>query len=189
MTPEAHLNDNVPAAYRGLERGAARTRADRGSRGRGAHRAHRGRTSSRCRAAIAAGRCSSRCSPTSGSSRSRRSRRRRSRRSMRGASASCPRTGRPSTSNGCATSRTGASAASSGGDTGFRPGTTPKDNGTSGAAKPKCAALTRSAPASPCGRTRTCSTPGSPRRSGRSRRRAGPGARAIWRPITRPRCS
>ena len=26
MTPEAHLNDNVPAAYRGLDRGAARTR-------------------------------------------------------------------------------------------------------------------------------------------------------------------
>ena len=40
----------------------------------------------------------------------------------------------------------------------------------------------------PCARTRTCSTPGSPRRCGPSPRRAGRSARPILRAITRPRC-
>ena len=41
------------------------------------------------------------------------------------------------------------------------------------ATKPKCARSTRSAPTRSCARTTTCSTPGSPRRCGRSPRSAG----------------
>ena len=81
--------------------------------------------------------------------------------------------GRALISSGCATSRTGASAASCGGATAFRRGTTPRAASTSGATRPKCAPGTRCPQGSRCARTRTCSTPGSRRRSGRSRRSAG----------------
>jgi hypothetical protein len=115
--------------------------------------------------------CSSRCSPTSGSSRSRRWRTRdRGRRA--GRIRFVPENWSPSISNGCATSRTGASAASCGGATAYRPGTT-RGAGMSRAARPKRAAPTASPTRSRCARTRTCSTPGSRRRCGRSRPRAG----------------
>jgi len=101
---------------------------------------------------------------------------------------SCRRTGRRPTSNGCATSRTGASAARSGGATASRPGTTPTAPSTWGAASRRCARATTSASGSGSPRTRTCSTPGTPRRCGRSRRWAGRSAPRASRPGIRPRC-
>ena len=87
------------------------------------------------------------------------------------------RTGRRPISNGCATSSPGASRASSGGAIRFRPGTGPDgDDLRRGDAR-----IWRS-PLRPAhygtridadAATRTCSTPGSPRRCGRSRRSAG----------------
>ena len=79
------------------------------------------------------------------------------------------------TSSGCTTSRTGASRASSGGVTGFRRGTTTRATSTSARDEAEVRrkhglGAERTARA----RTRTCSTPGSRRRSGRSRRSAGP---------------
>ena len=78
--------------------------------------------------------------------------------------------GARSTSTGSRTSGPGASRASCGGATGCRSGTaTPATRRTSARSRPSAAA---SATAS-CAATRTCSTPGSPRRCGRSRRSAG----------------
>ncbi len=131
------MNDAVPAAYRGLDRFEARKRVVADLEAAGTARQDRRRTRSRCRAATAAARCSSRGSPTSGTCASRRSRSRPSRPSRTAASASCPTTGPRPTSSGCTTSRTGASAASSGGATAFRPGTTTLATCTSPAARPR----------------------------------------------------
>jgi valyl-tRNA synthetase len=90
-----------------------------------------------------------------------------------GASASFPRTGPACITSGCARSRIGASAASSGGATAFPPGTTPTAAGTSRAAKRRRARARHRSQRWRCARTMTCSTPGSPRRSGPSPRRAG----------------
>ena len=92
------------------------------------------------------------------------------------ARASCRRTGRRPITSGCATSRTGASAASCGGAIAFRRGTTSDGNVYVGRDEAEVrsearAALGRDGAAR---RTTTCSTPGSPRRCGRSRRWAGP---------------
>ena len=128
-----------------------------------------------CRAATAAAPSSSPGSPTSGTCASRRSPSPPSRPSRTAASASCPTTGRRPTSSGCATSRTGASAASSGGATAFRPGTTTQGNVyvARSEAEARAQAHAPRPRASRCARTTTCSTPGSRRRSGRSRRSAG----------------
>ena len=125
FTPTAALADTVPERFRGLDRFEARERMlaeltqlpDSSRRSRS--------TSSSCRAAIAPARSSSPTSPTSGTCASPRWRPRRSPPWSRAARASCRRTGRAPTSSGCATSRTGASAASCGGDTASRRGTTP----------------------------------------------------------------
>ncbi len=74
--------------------------------------------------------------------------------------------GPPSTSSGCATSRTGASAGSCGGAIASPPGTTMKDVGTSAATRPPCAVHTAWAPRWPCVRTRMSSIPGFPRHCG-----------------------
>ena len=89
---------------------------------------------------------------------------------------SCRRTGRRPISNGCATSSPGASRASSGGAIRSRPGTGPTarvfvaedEAEAEAAARAHYGKRGRAAAA-----TRTCSTPGSPRRSGRSRPWAG----------------
>ena len=97
-----------------------------------------------------------------------------------GQSASCRRTGRRPTSTGWTTSTTGASRASSGGATASRRGTAAC--GEDG----RCRAGARAVPE--CGganssRTPTCSTPGSPRSSGRSRRSAGRSKTEDFRPL------
>jgi valyl-tRNA synthetase len=69
-----------------------------------------------------------------------------------------------------------------------RPGTTPMGAGTSPAMRRKPAPPTASARRCRCGRTMTCWTPGSPRRCGRFPLKAGPNARANSRPTIRPRC-
>ena len=98
--------------------------------------------------------------------------------------------GQAPTTSGCATSRTGASAASCGGAIASRPGTT--TSGRCYVARSEAevrAQHARSAAESRCARTRTCSTPGSPRRSGRSRRWAGRERHRRARDAsTRPRC-
>ncbi len=101
-----------------------------------------------------------------------------------------PTAGRRPISSGCATSRTGASAASSGGATEFPRGTTRKATSSSLAAKRRRRPRRPGSMAgqSRCGRTRTCSTRGSARRCGRSRRSAGRGRRRNSQPSTPPRC-
>ena len=79
--------------------------------------------------------CSSRCSRTSGSSTSNRSRSLRSRPSKMDGSSSFRTTGPLSTYDGCARSRIGASAASFGGTSHTRPGTTPTGRCTSRTAR------------------------------------------------------
>ena len=90
----------------------------------------------------------------------------------RDAYGSCPKAGRTPTSTGCGTSRTGAFRARSGGGTASRHGT------ATTAARSRSAGRTlrpaRNAAARTSARRPTCSTPGSRRRSGRSRRSAGP---------------
>ena len=89
---------------------------------------------------------------------------------VRAASGSTPSAGRGSTSTGSRTSGRGASRASSGGGTGCRSGTaTRARRPTSARSRPSAAAPATAS----CAATRTCSTPGSPRRCGRSRRSAG----------------
>ena len=92
---------------------------------------------------------------------------RRSRRCARATSGSCPRPGRRPGSTGWRISSPGASRASSGGATRSRPGTTTTARSMSPRPRPR--RRRRRARASRCAATRTCSTPGSPRRSGRSR--------------------
>ena len=98
------------------------------------------------------------------------------RRWRRAAPSSSRRTGRRPTSSGCATSSPGASRASSGGATASRPGTartaTIFVEETEAAAQRRGARALRPRRAADA-RTRTCSTPGSPRRCGRSRPWAG----------------
>ena len=93
------------------------------------------------------------------------------------------------TSTGCATSKTGASRASSGGAIGFQRGTTPRATSTWRATRPRRGRSTASAPIYRSRRTRTCSTPGFPRRSGRSRRSAGRTRPRSSRPSIPPACS
>src|ERR1700677_3334787 len=82
------------------------------------------------------------CSPISGSSTSSRWRNRPSAPSRTAASASCPTIGARCITNGCTRSRIGASAASSGGDIAFRPGTTRTAVGMSPATRRKRAPRT-----------------------------------------------
>ena len=93
-----------------------------------------------------------------------------------GSTNSCRRTGRRPTSSGCATSSRGASRASSGGATRSRRGTgrmarlsSPMDEARRRPSSPS--RTTRRTSSSSA--TRTCSTPGSRRGCGRSRRWAG----------------
>ena len=107
-------------------------------------------------------------------------------RRRRGARRPGARSSRPSwpsaTSPGSTTCTTGASPASCGGATASR-------SGTARTARSSASARTRSRrPARAGGRTRTCWTPGSPRRCGRSPRSAGRSRPRTWRSSTRPAC-
>ena len=95
-------------------------------------------------------------------------------------SSSCRKPGKTPISPGCATFRTGASAASSGGAIGFRPGTTPRAAFTSAAMKRACAATTACPIRWRCIRTKTSSTPGSPRACGPSAAWVGRSRRRAW---------
>ena len=97
-----------------------------------------------------------------------------SRQSRTAASGSCRTTGRTPTTNGCATSRTGASAVRSGGDTAYPPGMTMPEMSTWDARKRRCAGNTNCRTTMRCARTRMCSTPGSAPRSGPFPRWDGP---------------
>jgi valyl-tRNA synthetase len=102
------------------------------------------------------------------------------------------RPGRRPGSTGSRTSSPGASRASSGGATRSRPGTTDgkvfvvaeKSGETRGGGASAKRRRRRS-----CAATRTCSTPGSPRRCGRSRRSAGPSRPRTSSAITPTTCS
>ena len=99
-----------------------------------------------------------------------------------GASASTPRASTASRSTRSRTRPTGASRASSGGATRSRSGPAPTATGPAPGRRrrPARSAARPSSSARP-----TCSTPGSPRRSGRSRRSAGPSGRPSSRATTR----
>jgi valyl-tRNA synthetase len=128
---------------------------------------------------------SSRCSPINGGSAPDRWPRPPSPRSRTGAPRSSPSCGARPTCTGCPTSRTGASRGSCGGGTGSRRGTA-----TAATTSPSPRASPRRAPgaAAPAfTRTRTCSTPGSPRRCGRSRPWAGRRRASICAPSIPPR--
>jgi isoleucyl-tRNA synthetase len=99
---------------------------------------------------------------------------------------SSPRTGRRPTSSGCATSRIGASAVSSGGGTAFPPGTTTGETCMWGEARRTFAPNTPCRKKWPCARTPTCWTRGSPPRCGPSPRSGGPTRPLSWQSCTRP---
>ena len=123
---------------------------------------------------------SSRGCRCSGSSRSGRWPRRRATRCAAATSWSTPRSWSRAGSRGSTTCTTGASPGSCGGATASR-------SGTGRTARSSAAGPTRSRPpATP--RTRTCSTPGSPRGCGRSPRWAGRSTRATLRSTTRHPC-
>ena len=152
-----------------------------------------------CRTATVPAPCWSRSSPINGTSTPRRWRSPRSPRCAKARLRSCRRNGRRRSSIGWRTSSPGASRGKSGGGIRFRPGTGP----TAKSSSPK-ARMTQSRTRSPttptsrrsrsktamtsppiqrgagvlpmntCTATRMCSTPGSRRRCGRSRRSAGP---------------
>ena len=159
----------APGPFEGLDRFEARPAVRR--------RAARGRPDRRREAALRArGRAllalrhhrSSRGCRCSGSSRSSRWPRRPATRCATAGCRSTRRRWRPATSTGSTTCTTGASAASCGGGTGSRSGTAPT-------ARCACFGPDEEPPAGRAGRrTRTCSTPGSPRRCGRSPPWAGP---------------
>ena len=152
------------------------------------------RTRTWCRMAIVPASSSSHTSPTSGTSTPRLWRSRPSRRCAQGQRRSCRRIGKRPPSSGWRTSSPGASPASSGGVTRFRRGMGRMARPSWPRAKTKPSA-TRSAITSsrrsfrrsrgarwrsipPSAKAsspamKTCSTPGSPRRYGRSRRSAG----------------
>ena len=130
---------------------------------------------------------SSRWSPRSGSSRPSRWPSRRSRRWRPAKSSSSRQTGPRPTTSGCTTSATGASRASSGGATAFRPGTARSATRSSWRARrPTTLPALRLRRTS--SRIPTCSTPGSAPASGRSPRSAGPTRPRISRPSIRRRC-
>ena len=99
-----------------------------------------------------------------------------------------PETGRKPILSGCGTSRTGASAASSGGGTASRPGMRRTAASTSAARSARRAPSQASAPTCRCGRTRTCWTPGFPAPCGPSLPSAGRRKRRSSRPSTRRAC-
>ena len=130
MTPEAALNDNVPPAYRGLDRGVARTRVVADLEALGLveriepHKltVPRGDRTNAMLEPLLTDQWFVDIKPLAAPA---------IRAVEEGTSASFRRTGRASISSGCATSRIGASAGSSGGATAFRPGTTRKGGGMS----------------------------------------------------------
>ena len=122
FTETARLNENAPAAYRGLDRFAARERIVDDLRGPGSSIGW-SPTVPRYPAANGPARSWSRASPRSGSCAPPLSPNQRSGRSRAGRCVSSPRAGRRSISSGSTISRTGASAARSGGGTASRRGT------------------------------------------------------------------
>ncbi len=190
FTPDARLNEAVPAAYRGLDRFEARKRVVADLEAAGA--AREDRTAHAQGAARRSHQRGARALPHRSVVRDASSRwpNRRSLPSRAAASASCPRTGTRPTTSGCATSRTGASAASCGGVIAFPRGTTTPGISTWRTMPRPRRRWHISSTAAPChcARTKTCSTPGSPPRCGRSRPWAGRRPRPSSSATTPPAC-
>ena len=165
-----------------------------------------------CRTATAPARCSSRFSPINGTSTPRRWRSRRSRPCASARPCSCRRNGKRRSSTGWTISSRGASRGKSGGAIKFRRGTGRTERSSSPRARtmrwptrwrttprsrrspPRRATTSppirigaRALPPSICIATTTCSTPGSPRRCGRSRPWAGRTRRRSSSASIRPR--
>jgi valyl-tRNA synthetase len=121
FTLDAKVNENAPAAYRGLDRFDARKKVLADLEQAGLVEAAKPHTLMQPRSQRSDA-VSSRCSPTSGSRAWKAWRGPASTRWSPAACASCPTCGRRSTASGWKTSRTGASRASSGGATRSRPG-------------------------------------------------------------------
>ncbi len=147
FTPDARLNDNVPERLRGLTREKAREqvlaeleaaglieRIDKHKLDGAARRPQRRHPRALAHRPVVRAHRAAGASPPS-------------RPSNPAASASCRRTGRRPTSSGCATSATGASAASCGGVTRFPPGMTPTAMSTSRAREAEARAQARASTA------------------------------------------
>ena len=182
---DAHARMN--AAGRAVSRADARRMPQARGRGPRSRRvARKDRAASRTRSASArdATRWSSRCSRRSGSCASRPLADTRDRGGARRPHhVPSAASGRTPTSTGWRTSTTGASRASYGGAIGFRPtgATTCEQHGAD--RRRSAARAMRNCGGAICARTRTCSTPGSARRCGRSRPWDGPMRRADLKPL------
>ncbi len=141
LTDDAHLNDEVPEAYRGLERFEARKRVVDDLDALGLLEKVEDHTL-QVPAATAPAWSSNPTSPTSGSWPWRAWPNPPSRRWRTAPSSSCRKTTRTCTSPGCATFRTGASPGSCGGGIASPPGTTPRAISTWAATRPRCAPRT-----------------------------------------------
>ena len=177
---DGRITDAAPEAFRGMEVDEARAAVVAALREEGLVSGHAAVRSTTCRTRTAPDGGSSRSSRSSGSATCPSWPSRRWRRPATGACASIPSGRGPrSTSTGSRTSGPGASRASSGGATSCRSGTAAR-RPTWAPSRPRA----RGGSATP-----TCSTPGSPPGSGRSRRSAGPRTRPSCAPSTPRTCS
>ena len=178
MDTEGRLNAEVPEPYRGLERFVARERvlADLEAQGLIDKIEPIRHVVPFSQRSETPGRADPERPVVCGCENPRRSRR--SQRSNRAAPGSCRSSGPTPTSSGCATFSPGASRASCGGAIRSRRGTGRTARSSSRWTRPRRMRWRRATTAgkSSSRATRTCSTPGSPRRCGRSRRSAGPSA-------------